>query len=475
MRLVRSTSGIDTIAAIATPPGTGGIGIVRVSGPEALPLLRQVFQPCPARSAFVSRHLYYGHIRARTGALLDEVLAVYMPGPHSYTAEDVVELQCHAAPVVLQELLEHLFLLGARPAEPGEFTKRAFLAGRIDLSQAEAVMDLLEARTQTGAGLAAAQLQGALAREIAAIRATLVTLMAQLEVAIDFPDEDAELLNREEAAALLQAQVLKPVQALIRDAEKGRLYREGARLAIAGLPNAGKSSLLNALLREERALVTPVPGTTRDSIEEWIHLEGIPIQLVDTAGIRLTCDDPVERLGVERARKMIASADLVLFLVDAQAGFTEATQALFADLAAAGSAKRLLLALNKRDLIPEQQEQVLCAQARELASGCPVLSLSVKRGEGLEDLQKAVLALLAPQDATLGKTARFAPNRRHRTLLVQAEAACASCLDSLQSGAPVDLLSVDVQAILELIGEISGESSPDEVLDAVFSQFCIGK
>lgn len=464
---VRTTT--DTIAAIATPPGAGGVGIVRVSGPEALPLLKQLFVPQRPHSSFTSHRLYYGGIHARSGVLLDEVLAVYMRAPHTYTREDVVEFQCHASPLVLQELLEHLFTLGARPAEPGEFTKRAFLSGRIDLSQAEAVIDLLEARSATGAGLAAAQLQGMLAREISVIREALIELMARLEVAIDFPEEDADIFDRHEAACLMQERVMTPIRMLIGDADHGRIFREGARLVIAGLPNAGKSSLLNALLREDRALVTPVAGTTRDTIEEGMTLHGIPLQVVDTAGIRVDHADQVEALGVDRAHRMIDTADCVLFLVDAQAGFTETDRQLYTSLAH----KHRLLVLNKRDLITKEQEQHLRALLVEIQE--PVVSISARSGDGMEELHKVILSAIAPEKGFLAETARFAPNRRHRSLLTQAEAACTCCLDSLAAGAPLDLLSVDVQTVLDSIGEISGHTASDEVLDAVFSRFCIGK
>ncbi|NQS71447.1 MAG: tRNA uridine-5-carboxymethylaminomethyl(34) synthesis GTPase MnmE [Desulfobulbaceae bacterium] len=459
----------DTIAAIATPPGAGGVGIVRVSGVDALPLLKQLFVPHRPQPSFASHRLYYGNILARDGTLLDEVLAVYMQAPYSYTREDVVEFQCHASPLVLQELLEHLFTLGARPAEPGEFTKRAFLSGRIDLSQAEAVIDLLEARTTTGAGLAASQLQGALAQAVSTIRDTLVELMAQLEVAIDFPDEDADILDREEAVLILQQRVMAPIKALIADADQGRLYREGMRLVIAGLPNAGKSSLLNALLKEERALVTPHPGTTRDTIEEGMALNGIPVQLIDTAGIHLDQGDPVEALGMERARKMIAEADCILFLIDGQAGFTEDVRQLHASIAS----KRHVLVLNKRDLITEERERELRTL---LPAAQPVVSISARKGEGMEALQTAILGIIAPNhDGLQREHARLAPNRRHRSLLTRALDACTACLATLQAGAPLDLLSVDVQTVLDCIGEISGHATSEEILDAVFSRFCIGK
>ena len=468
----------DTIAAIATPPGPGGIGIVRVSGPQAPALLRRVFRPRNPQAAFSGHHLHLGDIITPEGRLLDVALAVHMPAPHSFTGEDVVEFQCHASPLVLQELVAMLCVLGARPAEPGEFTKRAFLAGRLDLTQAEAVLDLVSARTRTAAELAASQLRGTLAREIGAVREALIELLAHIEVAIDFPDEDEDLLDREAAGRLLEKRVLQPIRRLMAAAESGRLYREGARVVLTGLPNAGKSSLLNALLGEDRALVTAIPGTTRDSIEESLNLDGIPVLLADTAGLRPDEEtlDPVEALGAGRARRLIETADCLILLVDAHAGFSNATRRLYETLVG----KPLILALNKRDLLNEDEFARILRQAEVLAPGRPVLGISAKNSEGLEALRHTLRRLIAPQDSCLGtaaphQTTPLAPNRRHRALLTRAEAACLACLDALAAGAPVDLLSVDVQAIMDPIGEISGHSSPDEVLDAVFSRFCIGK
>jgi tRNA modification GTPase len=292
----------DTIAAIATPPGTGGIGIIRISGPEALPLLEKLFVPAKPRSHFISHTLYYGTVINREGQILDEVLAVYMRAPNTYTREDVVELHCHGSSLVLQTILRTILNGGGDRPNRVSLLKRAFLAGRIDLTKAEAVLDLLQAQTDAGARLAINQLRGQLFDRLEEIRRQLIAILAVLEVAIDFPDDDVEIFNTAEVAVQLQSAVIEPLERLINQAEQGKIIREGVKVVIAGRPNVGKSSLLNALLQEERALVTPLPGTTRDTIEERIAIRGIPVHLVDTAGIRMH-QDPVEALGIERAHQ----------------------------------------------------------------------------------------------------------------------------------------------------------------------------
>ena len=456
----------DTIAAIATAPGAGGIGIVRISGPDALPLLRKLFVPVKPRAQFVSHKLYYGAVVNRDGQALDEILAVHMRAPHTYTREDVVELHCHGSFLVLQEILRTVCELGARPAANGEFTKRAFLAGRIDLTRAEAVVDLLQAQTEKGARLAVNQLRGELAAVCEQVRGELVAILALLEVAIDFPDDDVEIFNAAQVGLQLQAAVLDPLARLIATAEQGKIVREGVSVVIAGQPNVGKSSLLNALLQEERALVTPVPGTTRDTIEERIAVRGIPLHLVDTAGIR-THQDPVEALGIERARQKLAEADLVLFLVDAAAGLGEADRELYRTVAD----KQHVVVLNKRDLATPEQLAALSGQF----AGQRVALVSAKKQEGLDALQDAIYQAIVGDGEELCEQMTCAPNTRHRSILHKTLTACRNFEQAMREGAPVDLLAVEVQAALDYLGDITGLTTPDDVLDAVFSRFCIGK
>ena len=456
----------DTIAAIATAPGTGGIGIIRISGPEALPLLHKLFVPRKPRKHFISHTLYYGTVINRDGQVLDEALAVYMRPPHTYTREDVVELHCHGSSVVLQTILRTIFEWGGRPAEPGEFTKRAFLAGRIDLTRAEAVLDLLQAQTEAGVRLAANQLQGQLFEQLEAIRRQLIGFLALLEVAIDFPDDDVEIFNTAEATVQLQTMVIAPLQRLIALAEQGKIVREGVKVVIAGRPNVGKSSLLNTLLREERALVTPLPGTTRDTIEERIAIRGIPVHLVDTAGIRMH-EDPVEALGIERARQKLEEADLILFLVDALVGMEPRDRALYDSI----REKNHLVVINKRDLATDGQLEAL---GREF-SGTGVVMISAKKHQGIEELQDAVYRAIVAEKGEIAEQMTCAPNTRHRAVLNQTLAACQRFEQAMIACAPVDLLAVEVQSALDYLGDITGLTTPEDVLDAVFSQFCIGK
>lgn len=456
----------DTIAAIATAPGTGGIGIIRLSGADAHSLLCKHFLPRHPPATYISHRLYYGSVISAQRHVLDEAMAVYMRAPHTYTREDVVEFHCHGSYVVLQAVLRTLLESGARGAEPGEFTKRAFLAGRIDLTRAEAVVELLQAQTEKSAQLAVHQLRGDLHERLASIRMALIHILALLEVAIDFPDDDVEIVQYDEVLAGLQAQIIAPLQQLLAMADQGRIIRDGMSVVLVGLPNVGKSSLLNTLLQEERALVTPLPGTTRDTIEERCILHGIPVHLIDTAGIR-PHEDPVEALGIERARQKVQFADLVLFLVDAQVGMGEAERELYAGL----RDKAHLVVLNKRDLAtPEFLDEL-----RRHFSGAPVVAISAKHQQGIEELQAAIYAQVVGDGAELCEQMTCAPNTRHRAILAKTLQACTSLEASMRQGAPVDLLAVEVQSALDYLGDITGLTTADEVLDLVFSQFCIGK
>lgn len=456
----------DTIAAIATAPGTGGIGIIRISGPDAFSLLGKLFVPHKPHPRFTSHKLYYGMVIAPDGQVLDEALAVHMRAPHTYTREDIVELHCHGSYLVLQEILRHIFELGARPADNGEFTKRAFLAGRIDLTQAEAVLDLLQAQTEKSARFAANQLQGELFNILETIRRELIAILAVLEVAIDFPDDDVEIFSCPQVGLQLQSKIIAPLERLIAMSEQGKIIREGVKAVIVGQPNVGKSSLLNALLQEERALVNPLPGTTRDTIEEQIAIRGIPVHLVDTAGIRMQAD-PVEAMGIERARQKLREADLVLFLVDALAGLGAYDRELYHSV----RDKKHLIVINKQDLVTATQLKNLAGEF----PGEKVITISAKEQLGFDDLLKAVYEAIIGEGGGLYEQMTCAPNTRHRSILRKTLAACRQFEQAMEAGASVDLLAVEIQSALDYLGDITGLTTPEDVLDTVFSRFCIGK
>jgi tRNA modification GTPase len=456
----------DTIAAIATAPGTGGIGIIRISGPASAELLQRLFTPYRPHSTFESHKLYYGTVADSSGIVLDEVLAVFMQAPYTYTREDVVELHSHGSHLVLQTILREVLAAGARAAEAGEFTKRAFLAGRIDLTRAEAVIDLLQAQTSGGVRLAVDQLQGALAAELVPIRDALIDLLALVEVAIDFPDDDVDILGVETMLIKLEQDVELPLSRLLECADQGRVIREGVKVVIAGRPNVGKSSLLNALLHDERALVTEIPGTTRDTIEELISVRGIPVHLVDTAGIR-DHDDFVEELGIERARQKLQEADLVLFVVDAAAGVAESDFELYRFL----GDKRRIVVLNKIDAVDDVQ----IARAVDAFGGEMQVRIAARDGQGLDRLLDALYALIMGREDGPAELVSCAPNLRHKVILEKTVSSCRQLRRGLESGTAADLIAVDLQIALDHLGDIVGLTTPDDVLDALFSRFCIGK
>ncbi|MBI1817803.1 MAG: tRNA uridine-5-carboxymethylaminomethyl(34) synthesis GTPase MnmE [Deltaproteobacteria bacterium] len=453
---------VDTIAALATPPGVGGIGIVRISGPGALQIATAMFQGRPDND-WASHRLYHGAVRDLHGRTLDDGLAALMRAPHSYTGEDVLELHCHGSPVVLRRVLATALALGARLAEPGEFTRRAFLNGRIDLAQAEAVIELIRAHTDEGAALATDQLLGRLSHALSDARENLIQIRASLEVQIDFSEDDVmvdqvELSNMIEAA---QTHLL----ALLESYRHGQLVRDGLQVVIAGKPNVGKSSLLNALLSQERVIVTAVPGTTRDIVEESVDFGGIPVRLSDTAGLR-DAGDPVEEIGVSRARAKIVAVDVVIAVFDTSRPFDDLDEAMVALLAN----RRVVAALNKSDL-PSILD---AAEVTRRLGNARLVRLSALHGEGLDDLRRAVLRIVEDdgEPSTDQPTVILA---RHFDALTKAADSLRLALGSIRAQAPPDLIAIDVQAATDHIATITGAITSEDVLDRIFAEFCIGK
>lgn len=436
-----------TIAAIATPPGVGGVAIVRVSGPQA----KTVAAGClRLKGSWRPRQAHFARLLDAAGGVIDEGLVLWMPAPGSYTGEETVEFHGHGGPYVSRRVLDRFIECGAEPAAPGEFTRRALLNGRLDLTQAEALADLLSARTATGHQQAMAGLSGALARPLLAVREAIMTLVAQLEAGIDFPDEvdlpSSSWFHGEVAA------VLATVDGLIATSTAGQVYREGAKVVLVGRPNVGKSSLLNALLRHDRAIVTEHAGTTRDTLEEACDLDGVLVHLVDTAGLR-DASDPIEQLGVERSRQAMAEAMLVLHVVDAAAGLTADDRAIAAEISGP-----VLLVANKADLA-----------GAEVPGALPV---SAKTGTGLDALaatvrERVVTGLVPPSQATV--------NMRQRACLVRAREALLRAQAASLTELSLDLLTIDLREALAAVSDVSGDGLVEAVLDQVFARFCVGK
>ncbi len=451
----------DTIAAISTPLGEAGIGIVRMTGPDAARILHEIFLTGTAGGGTQPRHLHYGHIvDPRTGESVDEVLGVYMPAPHTYTRQDVVEINGHGGIVALRRILGLCLRQGARPAERGEFTARAFLSGRLDLAQAEAVLDLVQARTETSLQAAVGQLAGNLSGQIRTVRAILVDALAHLEATIDF--EKDEIPDRDIGPDLDQASRL--LRDLLVDADRGIIYRQGVRAAIVGRPNVGKSSLLNQLLRTSRAIVTDIPGTTRDTLEETLNLKGVPVVLVDTAGITAAAEDPIERLGIERSRNALAEADLALLVIDASEPLTDADLAI----AALVGDKPAISVLNKVDLLDSVPE----ANGR-LVEGTSV-AISALTGEGLEALEDAIVETVFSGQVS-PSAAPVVTSARHKRALEQALDHVDAARTASREGLFADLVSIDLSAAINALGEITGQTASDDLIETIFSRFCIGK
>jgi tRNA modification GTPase len=459
---------VDTIAAISTPPGRGGIGIVRLSGPQSASIaaqlvsLRQPLEHSRARLADVRDEQTAG------GERIDEAVVTYFAAPNSYTAEELVEIAAHGSPVVLELLLRRALDLGARLADPGEFTHRAFLAGKLDLTQAEAVRDLIEAQTLTQARQAASQMGGALSRRVAPVKQSLMELIALLEAGIDFAEDDVDVTPKTEIARRI-GELTPALAALEASFARGRIVHDGLTLAIVGRPNAGKSSLFNRLVERDRAIVTPKPGTTRDLVTERISLDGIPLELVDTAGLRESFEE-VEQLGIARSREAMADAALVLIVLDATQPLNDEERGLLAAVVD----RPALVAINKSDLEGETKisEFVQSDQSAAEFFGLPVLHTSALTGEGIADLRALILTL-----ATGGAASEpgLLTSLRHQQAVAGARAALVDADRANNSSIPHEMILLDLYRALWALDSLTGQTTPDDILDLVFSTFCIGK
>ena len=456
----------DTISAVATALGEGSVAIIRISGSEALAIGEALFKAASGKPlvAYPVNTLVYGHVYDQDGSLVDEVLAVYMRAPRSYTAEDVVELQCHGGVQALKKLLQLTYVAGARPAEPGEFTKRAFLNGRIDLTQAEAVMDIIRSRSEAGLKLAARQQQGQLAGELRSIRKALVNVIVNLEAVIDYPEEDIEDVTYGAVQENIGGAVSK-IEGLLEHAHTGKILREGLRTAIVGRPNVGKSSLLNALLREERAIVSQYAGTTRDVIEEQLLLDGVPLVLADTAGIRST-DDFVEKIGVEKSRRLLQDSELVICVIDGSTGLTAEDEAILE----AAEGKPCVIIVNKSDLELAVDIEAL----RQRFGADKVMMLSAKTLSGIEEFSAWLKNYVYGSEGTLGDGV-YIQNARQERLLREGLQALVDAAQAAENMLPYDCIVIDVRTAIELLGEITGDTVQDEIINEIFSRFCIGK
>lgn len=456
----------DTIAAISTAQGAGGIGIIRISGDSAFEIASKIFKGKKPFDEIKSHTINFGRIiRPENGEVVDEVLLTKMKKPNTFTREDVVEINCHGGIIVVKTILELLLKLGSRLAEPGEFTKRAFLNGRMDLSQAEAVIDIINAKTEASTKAAVDQLEGRLSRKIKEVRGKLIELIAHIEVTVDYPEHDIEEITGEKVYEdALQIQV--DLNKLLQGFEKGRIIREGLSLVIIGRPNVGKSSLLNELAGKNKAIVTDIPGTTRDIIEEYINVNGIPVKITDTAGIRET-EDVVEKIGVEKAKKALENADLIVIMVDASAGISEEDL----EIARQVGDRKFILLVNKVDIAAISDVDSI---VKRFEGAFKIIRTSIKEGTGIEELENTIEQMFTKGEINTENDI-LVTNVRHKDLLEKALISIKDACIAYEAGMPLDCITIDIKNAAEYLGQVTGESVNEDIMHEIFSRFCIGK
>lgn len=452
----------ETIAAIATAYGEGGIGIVRISGPESLNILKKIFS---GKGSMRNRRMTFGIISdPDNGNIIDEVLAVYMKGPGTYTGEDTVEINCHGSMISLKKTLALVLKCGALLAEPGEFTKRAFLNGRMDLSQAEAVIDVIKAKTDKSFDVAMSQMEGSLSGSIAKIREKMLDVLVDMTVNIDYPDEDIEQMTYEKLISDLRY-VEEKIKKLLDTAGSGRMIKEGIRIAIVGRPNVGKSSLMNSLLRQSRAIVTDIPGTTRDTIEEVVSIRGLPVCLIDTAGIRDT-ENAIEKIGIEKTKEAFNKADFIIYIIDGSTPLTSEDNEIMEYI---GEREALVL-INKTDL----RTVANIEKIKDKLPNGDILATSLIRGEGISEIEDTIEDLVYGGKITAGESV-IVNNIRHEDLLRRAKQSVDDAISMAERGEALDIIDIDVKRAYDDLGEITGETVSDDIISEVFSRFCLGK
>lgn len=457
---------MEAIVAISTPPGYGGIGIIRMSGKDSFKIIEKIFKPKnKPKSEIEGYKMKYGKIFDSKGKSIDEVLVTYFISPKSFTTENMCEINSHGGPVIVRRILELCIENGARLAEPGEFTKLAFINGRIDLAQAEAIIDIINSKTKKEQEASMSQLEGELSKKINEIRQDIMEKMVDIEASIDYPEYDIEEVTKKQLKEMLEKVNIK-LKEIEKSFDNGKLIKDGIKMAIIGRPNAGKSSLLNAILNEERAIVTEYEGTTRDVIEEYIVIEGIPVKVIDTAGIRSKTEDKIEEIGIEKAKKIAKSADLIVYILDASKKFEEEDREILNIL----KDKKVIIVLNKQDL-----KQEISTETEEIKNtNKPIIRLSALKKKGIEELYSEISKMFRLGEVNIDDSVTVT-NERHREIIKNTQKNAQKSIDTIDNNLPVDITTITIKEMLDDLGKITGSTASEDIINEIFKKFCLGK